>query len=121
MRLVADAPGTSQEIDLRNYVDRILKRWWIVAICVVLAVVASFTITRTSNKNQTQATATVYLGQPAEQDRLDVGAVFGERFTAAGYRMDATLDPGDYIVVVFARSTVTSDFAVAQAIALSIR
>ena len=28
---VADAPGTEQEIDLRNYVDRILKRWWIVA------------------------------------------------------------------------------------------
>ena len=64
MRLVADAPGTEQEIDLRDYVDRILKRWWIVAICVVLAVVASFTITRTSNKNQTQGTATVYLGQP---------------------------------------------------------
>jgi len=64
MGLVADVPGTEQEIDLRNYADRILKRWWIVAICVVLAVVASFTITRTSNKNQTQATATVYLGQP---------------------------------------------------------
>ena len=64
MRLVAEAPGTEQEIDLRNYVDRILKRWWIVAICVVLAVVASFTFTRTSNKNLTQGTATVYLGQP---------------------------------------------------------
>jgi hypothetical protein len=61
---VADAPGTEQEIDLRSYVDRILKRWWIVAICVVLAVVASFTLTRTSNKNLTQGTATVYLGQP---------------------------------------------------------
>jgi capsular polysaccharide biosynthesis protein len=64
MRDVADAPGTEQEIDLRSYVDRILKRWWIVAICVVLAVVASFTLTRTSNKNLTQGTATVYLGQP---------------------------------------------------------
>jgi len=64
MRAVADAPGTEQEIDLRNYVDRILNRWWIVAIFVVLAVVASFTITRTSNKNLTQGTATVYLGQP---------------------------------------------------------
>ena len=64
MGLVAEAPGTEQEIDLRNYVDRILKRWWIVAICVVLAVVASFTFTRTSNKNLTQGTATVYLGQP---------------------------------------------------------
>ena len=64
MGVVADAPGTEQEIDLRSYVDRILKRWWIVAICVVLAVIASFTITRTSNKNLTQGTATVYLGQP---------------------------------------------------------
>ena len=61
---VTDAPGTEQEIDLRSYVDRILKRWWIVAICVILAVIASFTITRTSNKNLTQGTATVYLGQP---------------------------------------------------------
>ncbi|MGI9117807.1 MAG: hypothetical protein ACR2JV_09285 [Gaiellales bacterium] len=61
---MADAPGTEQEIDLRSYVDRILKRWWIVAICIVIAVIASFTITRTSNKNLTQGTATVYLGQP---------------------------------------------------------
>ena len=61
---MADAQGTEQEIDLRNYADRVLKRWWIVAICVVIAVVASFTISRTSNKNLTQGTATVYLGQP---------------------------------------------------------
>ena len=56
--------GTESEIDLRAYGQRIVARWWIVAICVVIAVIASFAITRTSGKGLTQGVATVYLGQP---------------------------------------------------------
>ena len=55
---------TGGEIDLRSYGQRIVARWWVVAICVVVAAVASFAITTTSNKNLTQGVATVYLGQP---------------------------------------------------------
>jgi capsular polysaccharide biosynthesis protein len=55
---------TEGEIDLRAYGQRIVARWWIVAIFVILGVIASFTITRTSGKNLTQGVATVYLGQP---------------------------------------------------------
>jgi len=64
MSHVADLHGTESEIDLRNYLDRILARWWIVAIVVVLAIIGAFTIQRTQNKNLTRAVATVYLGQP---------------------------------------------------------
>lgn len=56
--------GTEGEVDLRAYSQRVIARWWIVAIFVVLGVIASFTITRTSSKNLTQGVATVYLGQP---------------------------------------------------------
>ena len=56
--------GTEGEVDLRAYGQRVIARWWIVAIFVVLGVIASFTITRTSSKNLTQGVATVYLGQP---------------------------------------------------------
>lgn len=64
MRHVADSNGTESEIDLRSYLNRILARWWVVAIFVVLAIIGSFTIQRTQNKNLTRAVATVYLGQP---------------------------------------------------------
>ncbi|MEI7438674.1 MAG: hypothetical protein WCK20_03285 [Thermoleophilia bacterium] len=59
-----DSNGTESEIDLRSYLNRILARWWVVAIFVVLAIIGSFTIQRTQNKNLTRAVATVYLGQP---------------------------------------------------------
>jgi len=64
MRNVVDSNGTESEIDLRSYLNRILARWWVVAIFVVLAIIGSFTIQRTQNKNLTRAVATVYLGQP---------------------------------------------------------
>ena len=64
MRHVVDSNGTESEIDLRNYLNRILARWWVVAIFIVLAIIGSFTIQRTQNKNLTRAVATVYLGQP---------------------------------------------------------
>jgi len=64
MRYVVDSNGTESEIDLRSYLNRILARWWVVAIFVVLAIIGSFTIQRTQNKNLTRAVATVYLGQP---------------------------------------------------------
>ncbi|MEI6625179.1 MAG: hypothetical protein WCO40_02450 [Thermoleophilia bacterium] len=59
-----DSNGTESEIDLRSYLNRILARWWVVAIFIVLAIIGSFTIQRTQNKNLTRAVATVYLGQP---------------------------------------------------------
>ena len=64
MRNVVDSNGTESEIDLRSYFNRILARWWVVAIFIVLAIIGSFTIQRTQNKNLTRAVATVYLGQP---------------------------------------------------------
>ncbi len=64
MRYVVDSNGTESEIDLRSYLNRILARWWVVAIFIVLAIIGSFTIQRTQNKNLTRAVATVYLGQP---------------------------------------------------------
>ena len=64
MSLVAESHGTESEIDLRSYLDRILARWWVVAIFIVLAIIGSFTIQRTQNKNLTRGVATVYLGQP---------------------------------------------------------
>ena len=64
MRNVVDSNGTESEIDLRSYLNRILARWWIVAIFVVLAIIGSFTIQRAQNKNLTRGVATVYLGQP---------------------------------------------------------
>ena len=64
MRLVVESHGTESEIDLRSYLDRILARWWVVAIFIALAIIGSFTIQRTQNKNLTRGVATVYLGQP---------------------------------------------------------
>ncbi len=64
MGSVVAPQGTEAEISLRDYVDRIVARWWIVAICIVLAIIGSFTLTRTQNKNLTRGVATVYLGQP---------------------------------------------------------
>ncbi len=61
---MTDAPGTEQEIDLKGYLDRVIARWWVVAICVVLGVVASFTLSTTDDKKLTRGTATVFLGQP---------------------------------------------------------
>ena len=68
MRLVVESHGTESEIDLRSYLDRILARWWVVAIFIALAIIGSFTIQRTQNKNLTRGVATVYLGQPAYQE-----------------------------------------------------
>lgn len=61
---MAHAPGTESEIDLKGYLDRVIARWWIVAICVVLGVVASFSLTTTNDKKLTRGVATVFLGQP---------------------------------------------------------
>ena len=59
MRPVAESHGTESEIDLRSYLDRILARWWVVAIFIALAIIGSFTIQRTQNKNLTRGVATV--------------------------------------------------------------
>lgn len=61
---MADSPDTSGEIDLRDYAGRVAARWWIVAICIAVAVIAASTITRTEDRKLTRGNAVVYLGQP---------------------------------------------------------
>ncbi len=61
---MTDVPGTEQEIDLKGYLNRVISRWWIVAICVVLGIAASFSLSTTDDKKLTRGTATVFLGQP---------------------------------------------------------
>lgn len=47
--------------------------------------------------------------------RPDIAALYGESFRPSGYALDASLPPGSYTLVVFARSTVTGEFAAATA------
>jgi hypothetical protein len=61
---MTDGPDTSGELDLRDYALRVAARWWIVAICVIVAVIAASTITRTDDRKLTRGNAVVYLGQP---------------------------------------------------------
>ena len=42
--------------------------------------------------------------------RPDVGGAFGSQFGNSGYRLTVTIDPGTYMFVAFARSTVTGTF-----------
>jgi IgA peptidase M64 len=56
----------------------------------------------------------VFLGAATPTPRNDVGAAFGAQFASAGFTLDvapATLAPGNYQIVVFARSTVTATFS----------
>jgi hypothetical protein len=43
--------------------------------------------------------------------RADVGAIYGARFTNVGYNLSASLAPGSYMLVVYARSTLTGVFS----------
>jgi signal transduction histidine kinase len=82
---VADAPGTEQEIDLRSYVDRILKRWWIVAICVVLAVVDVRAQTRQITDQLTAVAETVDdVGDPPPGMELVLRDTDGQVSTSRG-------------------------------------
>jgi uncharacterized repeat protein (TIGR03803 family) len=54
--------------------------------------------------------------------RPDVGVAFGARFTPSGYELDVNgLAPGDYVIAVFAHSTVTNSFVVMQSRAVTIQ
>jgi hypothetical protein len=54
--------------------------------------------------------------------RPDVGAAFGARFTPSGYELDVNgLTPGNYVIAVFAHSTVTNTFVVMQMRAVTIQ
>ena len=49
--------------------------------------------------------------------RPDVGAIFGSRFTNSGFHFTITgVGPGDYLLGVFARSTVTGAFTVVRTV-----
>ena len=55
--------------------------------------------------------APVFLGQAAYGgSRPDVGAFLGSSYTNSGYGLTANLSPGDYTLVVFARSVATKQF-----------
>ncbi len=54
--------------------------------------------------------------------RGDVGAAFGSsRFDHCGFTLGATLAPGDYTLVVYARSSVTGTFNDAQVVPIKVR
>jgi hypothetical protein len=61
-------------------------------------------------------TAPVFLGTAQLGiSRPDVGAVYGSAFTPSGYRLQVRgLRPGDYMLVAYARSTVSGTFVVAR-------
>jgi hypothetical protein len=53
----------------------------------------------------------VFLGVAAGGgSRPDVAAAFGSQFAASGYALAASLPPGSYTLVVFARSTISGAF-----------
>jgi hypothetical protein len=54
--------------------------------------------------------------------RPDVGGAFGaSRFGASGFRLDTTIAPGTYTLVVFARSSVANTFNNAQTVTITVR
>ncbi len=61
---VSESPEPADEIDLRDYARRVAARWWIVAICIAVAVAASYAFTITEDRRLTRGAAIVYLGQP---------------------------------------------------------
>lgn len=61
---VANIGSTEQEINLRDYLERVVTRWWIVAICIALGIIASFALSSTENKKLTRGATLIYLGQP---------------------------------------------------------
>ncbi len=60
--------------------------------------------------------AATYGGQ-----RPDVGAMFGSRFTSAGFSLQANgLTPGDYTLAIFARSTMSGGFDLVKTVRVTI-
>jgi YVTN family beta-propeller protein len=65
--------------------------------------------------------APVFLGQADYGGfRPDVAAFLGSSFTYCGYGLTASLPPGDYTLVVFARSTATKQFR-SQTVRITVR
>ena len=66
----ADTPG---EIDLQRYVRRLAARWWIVALCVVVAVAVSLLRSESGNApNLSEARAFVSIGQPLSPNGVPI-------------------------------------------------
>lgn len=55
------------------------------------------------------------------QSRPDVGAAIGSQFIASGYRLTATLPPGQFDVVFYGRSTVANTFFALTTARLTVR
>jgi YVTN family beta-propeller protein len=66
--------------------------------------------------------APIFVGAPAFTARPDVANAFGSRFLNSGFQLDgATLPPGTYDLVVFARSTVTRTYNNVQVIRITVQ
>ena len=57
-------PPPHREVRLTDYARRVVRRWYIVVACVVIAVGLVFLNKVTGSTNQSTATASIYLGQP---------------------------------------------------------
>ncbi len=71
---MSDQPDdTSAEIDLRRYGRRLAARWWIVALCVVIAVAVSLLRSESGNApNLSEARAFVSIGQPLSPNGVPI-------------------------------------------------
>jgi hypothetical protein len=57
-------PPPPREVRVTDYARRVVRRWYIVVACVVIAVGLVFLNKVTGSTNQSTATASIYLGQP---------------------------------------------------------
>jgi len=85
-------PTPPREVRVTDYARRVVRRWYIVAACVVIAVALVFLHKVSGSTNQATATASVYLGQP---------------LAAGGGPIPQTPQSNSGIAVTFVKSTPT--------------
>ena len=85
-------PTPPREVRVTDYARRVVRRWYIVDACVVIAVALVFLHKVSGSTNQATATASVYLGQP---------------LSAGGGPIPQTPQSNSGIAVTFVKSTPT--------------
>ena len=85
-------PTPPREVRVTDYARRVVRRWYIVVACVVIAVALVFLHKVSGSTNQATATASVYLGQP---------------LSAGGGPIPQTPQSNSGIAVTFVKSTPT--------------
>jgi len=85
-------PTPPREVRVTDYARRVVRRWYIVVACVVIAVGLVFLHKVSGSTNQATATASVYLGQP---------------LSAGGGPIPQTPQSNSGIAVTFVKSTPT--------------